>query len=548
MRSGDGAPEATAAEPQSSEAASPGGQDRLRGSLLSLLISASLILVAIGLVLLSGIKDRAPTVALAGHDAPISAGALNLADISAYNSPTLVANPVQPKNLAVASRIDTPFFSCALNVSSDGGRRWTQTPIPAPKGEEAKCYAPDVAFSADGTLYLAFVTLKGRGNVPHAEWISTSHDGGRTLSTPVRVLGPLAFQVHLTADPTRPRRLYMTWLQGSSVGTLRFTSPGNPIEAARSDDGGTTWGRPVRVSNPARLRVVAPSPVVGPKGELYVLYLDLGADDLDYLGEHGGRGGPPYGGRFTLVLARSLDGGSTWGESVVDNRVVPTQRFIVFLPPFPSVAIDRSDRVYASFQDGRFGDPDVLLWSLAPGASRWHGPTRVNDTKPHDGTAQYLPKLSVAPDGRLDALYYDRRADPRNIMNEVSLQSSFDHGRTFSPHVTLSSRPFDSRIGFGAKEGLPDLGSRLGLISDARSALGVWTDTRAGTAATQKQDLAEGVASVTKHPRLSSTAKDALRDLGILLGLVGLAVLGLWVAGRTEGGADRPPARVSSES
>ena len=61
------------------------------------------------------------------------------------------------------------------------------------------------------------------------------------------------------------------------------------------------------------------------------------------------------------------------------------------------------------------------------------GPTRVNDTKRRDGTAQYLPKLAVAPDGRLDVLYYDRRADPENLRNQVSLQSSFDHGESFTP-------------------------------------------------------------------------------------------------------------------
>ncbi len=204
----------------------------------------------------------------------------------------------------------------------------------------------------------------------------------------------------------------------------------------------------------------------------------------------------------------------------------------MFLPAFPSVAVDPSGRVYAVFQDAALGDPDVYLWSLAPGATRWQGPTRVNDTKPHDGTAQYLPKISFAPDGRLDVLYYDRRADPMNIMNEVSLQSSFDAGKTFTPAVTLSSRAFDSRIGFGAREGLPDLGSRLGLISDDRGALAVWTDTREGTPASQKQDLAEGVVAVTRHPRLSSSAKDALRYGGVALILLGLALLGSWFAGR----------------
>ena len=65
----------------------------------------------------------------------------------------------------------------------------------------------------------------------------------------------------------------------------------------------------------------AVGPAVGPDGVLYVLYLDLGGDTLDYEGGHGGPAGKPYPGRFTLVLGRSADSGATWGESVVDDRV-----------------------------------------------------------------------------------------------------------------------------------------------------------------------------------------------------------------------------------
>ncbi|MBA3510105.1 MAG: exo-alpha-sialidase, partial [Thermoleophilaceae bacterium] len=466
-------------------------------------------------------------------DARVNAGATESEDISAQNSPTVVRSPVRPAELAASSRIDTPFFSCRLHVSSDGGKSWDLTAVPAPKGEEAKCFAPDVAFSADGTLYFSFVTLKGRGNVPNATWISTSEDGGRTLSKPVKVLGKLAFQVRLAADPVNRDRVYMTWLQGRDVASLRFTGTGNPIKSIRSDDGGDSWSRPQTVSDSARERVVAPSPVVGPNGELYVLYVDMGGDTLDYSGEHRGRGGPPYRGSFDLVLARSVDKGKTWQESVVDRRVRPISRFVVFIPPFPSVAVDRDGRVYAAFQDKRLGDSDVLLWSLARGASDWRGPKRVNDTKERDGTSQYLPKLSVAPNGRLDVLYYDRRADrARNVMNQVSLQSSFDAGRTFGPSLRVSSLAFDSRIGFGAKEGLPDLGSRLGLLSDDRRALGVWTDTRAGTPATQKQDIARASVAFTSSAELSKAAERRLRYGGLALVLVGLALIGLWAWAR----------------
>lgn len=461
---------------------------------------------------------------LRGSDRPVNPGAGDQADIRANNSPTLARNPTRADNLVVANRIDLQKYSCALHVSFDGGERWSKTSIPIPKGEESKCYAPDVTFAGDGTLYVSFVTLRGRGNVPHAGWVARSKDGGRRLSRPHRTLGPLAFQVRLTADPAHAKRLYLTWVQASEVGLYRFTETGNPIRFARSDDGGRSWRRPVRVSTAARARVVAPSAAVGPDGEIYVLFLDLGEDTLDYEGGHQGLGGRPYRGRFELVMGRSVDGGAEWDESSVERGLAPIERFLVFLPPSPSVAVDRaSGRVYAGFHDQRIGGADVLVWSLRRGGSRWKGPTRVNDNPARDKTSQYLPKLAVAPGGRLDVVYYDRRADPENIMNEVSLQSSFDEGQSFTKRVRLSSRRFDSRVGFGFERNLPDLGSRLGLLSDESRALTVWTDTRNGTAVTNKQDIFS--AEVTFPLRLSEPVKYALRYGGAILGVVGLGLL-----------------------
>lgn len=538
MKTVHGSPETTSGEPPESEM-SPVRQ--WRGSLLSRLLRqprGSLFLGVLGLwlvaagavaVIVAGSYNERPTVRIVGRDAPVNLSARSAGDISAHNSPSLARNPVRSENLAVASRIDTPFFSCALHVSANAGATWSQTAIPAPKGEEAKCFRPDVAFSADGTLYLAFVTLKGRGNRPNALWLTKSKDGGRTLSNPVRVAGPLTFQVRLAPDPANPRRLFLTWLQGREVGIFKFTQPGNPILATRSDDAGVTWSKPARVNSAARGRAITPAPVVARDGTLYVLYLDLGEDRLDYEGGHGARGGPPYNGRYSLVMSRSRDGLAGWEESVVDARLTPIERFIVFLAPAPSVAIDADGRLYAAFHDARLGDPDVHLWSLDPGASDWKGPTRVNDTRPRDGTAQYLPALAVAPDGRLDVLYYDRRADQKNVMNQASMQSSFDRGDTFTPRLPLSSQAFDSRIGFGAKEGLPDLGSRLAVVSGDRSALGVWTDTRAGTRATQKQDIAQSIVAVSDPARLSETAELVLRYGGLVIGVTGLVLVGLAV-------------------
>lgn len=287
---------------------------------------AVLALVGVGAVLISTRLHDQPAVRGVSADVPVDAGARSPGEIDANNSPSLARDPLRPAELAEANRIDTPRYSCALNVSRDDGQTWSSVAVPIPRGEQPECYAPTVTFATDGTLYMSYVTLRGAGNVPDAVWLVHSADGGRGLSVPRRVLGPLAFQVRLTSDPARPRRLYLTWLQAAGTGLYRFTSPGNPIDVTRSDDGGAHWTAPVRVSSSARQRVVAPAPAVGSHGELYVLYLDLGDDVLDYEGASGGSGGPPYAGRFALILARSRDGGASWDESVVDPSIVPTER------------------------------------------------------------------------------------------------------------------------------------------------------------------------------------------------------------------------------
>jgi hypothetical protein len=495
-------------------------------------VGLPLLLLGIGLALVSYAFEEPQTAERLGRNLPINEGAPDPSDITSHNSPTMLRNPSDAGNLVVANRIDSPRFGCAVHVSTDDGARWSQTPIPAPKGERA-CYAPDIAFTGDGTLHLSFVTLRGRANVPNAAWTASSTDGGKTFSKPVRVLGKLAFQVRLTADPAKPKRLYMTWLQASDVGVYKFTEPGNPIRIARSDDGGATW-QPDRVVNSrSRQRVVAPSAAVGPRGEVYVLYLDLGDDRLDYEGGHRGKAGPPYPGPWKLVLARSQDDGQTWGESVVEERIVPAERFVVFTPPFPSIAVDPgSGRVYAGFFDRRLGDSDVWVWSLPKGGSDWKGPVRVNDTLERDGTSQYLPKLAVAPGGRVDVLYYDRRFDRRNVRTGASVQFSSDGGESFGTSVQASDRTFDSRVGARTQRGLPDPGNRLALLSTDSRDLAVWPDGRAGTRASRKVDLARTVIAFSDPARISDGLKYLLRFGGIALALIGLGLLATWAAGQ----------------
>lgn len=517
-----------------------GGAPR-RVSGLRALIGMGLLALGAGMVV-TGSGADAVTSSVVGSERPISAGASDPADIAANNSPTVAQNPLAPSRLVVVNRVDTPRYSCAMHISGDGGATWQESAIPFPAGGElpARCFAPDAAFGPDGTLYLVFATLQGLGNSPGAVWVATSTDNGATLSVPTKVLGERAFQFRLAADPDTAGRLYLSWLQAEEVSLALFPGTGYPINVARSDDGGASWGASVRVSPPSRLRVLAPSMAFGGDGELYVLYLDVGDDRLDYNGGHGWQAGEPYPGLFTLVLARSDDAGANWREAVVDDGVVPTTRFLVFLPQSPSLAVDATrGRVYVGFSDGQAGDPDVWVRRSTDGGATFEARVRVNDTRAGDGLTQNLPKLAVAGDGRLDVLYYDRRGDPQDILTAVSLQSSFDGGRSFGGTVSLSQRTFDSRIGFGSRRGLPDLGSRLGLVAGDERAVAVWTDTRAGTPASNKQDLAHATVAFAGD----SSGRPALRTGGLIVLLVGAGVAASAVVALRP--AERPAPKAS---
>ncbi|HVM13920.1 MAG TPA: hypothetical protein VM287_06290 [Egibacteraceae bacterium] len=485
--------------------------------------------LAVGLVLLvagaatllaSTAVGGPPTATRSGTPQAVDADVDDPLDISANNTPTLARNPTDADNLVLVHRIDQPTFGCGLHTSADGGSTWQERVIPQPPDTEPKCYAPDVAFGANGTLFVSYVMLQGLGNVPESVWLASSTDGGRTLSQPQQITGSLAFQVRLVAHPTVPDHLAIFWLQAEDTATLAFPGTGYPIVMAGTQDGGESWQEPVQVSDRARERVLAPVPAMAEGGDLSVLYLDVLDDRLNYHGGHEGQAGPTYPGPWELVLARSTDDGRSWSETTVDAELVPIDRYLVFVPPLPSLAVD-GDRLYAAFHDARLGDADVWLWASDDAGASWQTPVRVNHNEPEGGTSQHLPQVDVAPDGRVDVLYYDRQADPDDVMTEVSLQSSGDGGRTFGPRFNVSGGAF-AWPGPWSHGERPELGSRLALISGLRQSLAAWPDMRADTLDVGEQDI-YWAAVAFEGSRLG--AAGSWRVVGLLLMTAGIIML-----------------------
>ena len=402
--------------------------------------------------------------------------------VTEQNSPSLARDPRAPNVVVETDRIDRPSYSAALNWSIDGGRSWHSTALPLPPGLN-RPYAPDAAFAPNGTLYVTYVDLQGNGNAPGDLWLAKSTDGGRTLSAPVRVAGELTFQARLAVD--HAGTVYVTWLQGTTAGLNSLLGAPSPIVAVRSTDGGRTFSRPVQVSDPSRALVGAATPVIDSEGRLVVLYEDFDGDRRDFEDLPG----PPWDHPFGLVVTRPIGWGSFSKGVELEDDLIPDQRFLVYTPDFPSIAAGPHDTLYVAWADARDGDLDVFLRRSDDGGATWSPAARVNDNPKGDRTSQYLPQVDVAPNGRVDVLFFDRRRDPRNIMMDATLASSSDGGRTFT-NTRISSRSFSSQIGSSASPLLPiDFGSRLGLSSTNGQSLAVWTDTRLGSLASGRQDI-----------------------------------------------------------
>lgn len=411
---------------------------------------------------------------------------------AANNSPAFAADPTDGRFVVAAHRFDSPEFGCGLQVSGNRGAGWVgANPVPElPDGVE-HCYAPEVVFDRHGTLYYLFIGLAGPGNAPVGAFLTTSTDRARSFSVPWPVLGPERYMVRLGIDAEAGElgRLHLVWLEAGTDPPLGGLPPvDNPILSAYSDDGGRTFSEPVRVSDPERVRSVAPALAVG-GGAVHVAYYDLHDDARDYQGLEG----PTWPGTWSVVATSSSDGGATFSPGqVVDDQIRPPGRvMLVFTMPPPSLVAGPGGSLALAWPDARAGDPDVFA-SAAPDGRSWAPPVRLNDDTGRAAT-QELPRLGLAHDGRIDAAWLDRRDDADDRYAHVYYTWSGDGGRTFSPNLRVTAEPSDSRIGQGYRipsaAGLVERGSRLAVLSRDASAIVAWPDTRNATVGTNQQDV-----------------------------------------------------------
>ncbi|MGH9282527.1 MAG: sialidase family protein, partial [Acidimicrobiales bacterium] len=393
-----------------------------------------------------------------GNDASASRG---------RDVPGLAVDPADP-NHVVSVDVDYINGECSYKTSYDGGVTWPHSGnFNAPAGwPDPPCgqnfdsggYAhgnASVVFGAGQNVYTAFSSHRGPFQRPESGIIAgigddslvvRSTDGGKTWGTAVVALpgseseGGQPFYIrpqvatHRGAGNGGQDRVYMAaWRCRVISGGC---SAGNDIRemwVVRSDDSGQTWTAPVRATAPTGGTTGPGLPGTGQVNEPSQPVVDP-RNGYVYIAWHRRDGSPAT--TSSVQIGRSRDLGQTW-ERFDANPTVGSAH--------PRIAINPTNgTLYVVYQDNKFGtattDQDIVFQrSLDPGSGAgqtWSTPLRVNDDPINNQAAQQVPRVEVAPDGRVDVVWLDRRHDPTSPTSrgrgDIFHAHSLDGGNTFS--------------------------------------------------------------------------------------------------------------------
>ncbi len=275
------------------------------------------------------------------------------------------------------------------------------------------------------------------------------------------------------------------------VGWTRWTLTNSQILLSRSTDDGKSWSPPIEIDHHPGLprddngAAEGFAGAVGPDGRLYAIW----SQDDD------------------ILLAISRDGGTTFSPARPIIHTAPIMFAIQTLERangFPQIAIDpQGRRLYLTWSDYRNGDLDVFCSTSTDGGKKWSAPVRVNNDPVHDGAEQFFQWLAVDPiDGSANVIFYDRRGDPQNRMQTVTLARSTDGGNSFQ-NFAWTTQPFEAGEAF--------FGDYSGIAASGGRVYGVWTEE---PPATPDADDKPGNKSDTAKEKNRDDDKDKEKDKG----------------------------------
>ena len=362
----------------------------------------------------------------------------------AANEPSIAVNPTNPANMVVVWRqfnsVSSNFRQAGWAYTFDAGQTWTFPGVLTPG-----TFRSDPVVDADlsGTFYWG--SLKSNFTLDTFK----SADGGKTWSGPVPSYGGDKNWLVVDRSPgPRSGAIYQIW--------QRFASCCDVDVLTRSGDNAITWDFPLPVPYSPTFGTLA----VGPDSTLYSVGID-GEFDQNF---------------EQFVLAYTTNAADPEAQLAFRGRFLDLGGSMVLgASPNPAgligqgnVAVDNSNgatrgNVYAlASVEPFFGsDPaDVQFARSTDNALTFSTPVRVNDDA-STANWQWAAQMSVAPNGRIDVIWYDTRDSGVANISRLYYAYSWDAGVTWSPNVPVSP-PFDSTVGWPQQS---KMGDYIGIVS-----------------------------------------------------------------------------------
>lgn len=378
--------------------------------------------------------------------------------------------------------------------------------------------AVDTKTGSDDVVFLAFSVAMQGLSAPNAEpgkaMVSVSRDGGRTFAPPKNLAEGM-----FDAPDVRQKALSAVTTTVPTGATTTTTAPPANSKAAQPNQAANFGGSTSRSSMTAG---------VDGNGRAYVSWL-TGTANISP--------SPPA----ARMMSSSTDGGQTWTtvESMPPTYDTPSR---------PVMAVSKSGVIHLAYQDNptptMSGMGEIYHRASTDGGKTWTEPKKVTDDNDADLRGQYFPNISVAPNGRVDMVWWDTRDDPGIRANDLYYAYSDDDGRTWSANRRITDRSVDRRLGvWGANY---DINSAPGVASTNAYALFGWDDTRntseVYSEAVLKEfggGLSDMYTSVAQFEVVGPANNDAARiALAAVVGLlfVGLILLGVALAAKRRNG------------
>jgi len=377
------------------------------------------------------------------HQVNVDANGMNITG-DAANESSITVDPTDHNKMVIGWRqfnsVSSNFRQAGYGYTTDGGLTWH-----FPGVLENNVFRSDPVLYADDMGLFFYLSLE---NNPYPTTMWRSVDGGVTFPTraPAKGGDKQWFVIDNNPASTGYHFQYQFW-DGAS--------PFAPNEFSRSTDAGLTWMNPIQVPH---------SP-------------QWGTTDVDT------NGNLFYGGvttsltQFWCVRSTNAKNGSvtpTFDQSTSVNMGGVVDYFDTINPEGligqVFLKIDRSgtatnNNIYmmCSVQPTGFSTGSEVMFARSTnGGTTFSAPIRVNDDPVNHNKWHWFGTLAVAPNGRIDSVWFDTRNAANNTDSQLFYSYSTDAGVTWSPSVAVTG-PFNPFLGYPNQN---KMGDYMTMVSD----------------------------------------------------------------------------------